>query len=248
MVSEFMLQQTQAHRVVPYWEAWLQRWPTPADLAADELAEALRMWGRLGYPRRAKRLHESARLIVERHGGQVPSATEDLRALPGVGEYTAAAIQAFAFGSPAVVLDTNVRRVIARAVTGSSRAGPSISNAERALAATLSEHGWTWSAAAMELGAVICTARVPQCAECPVLDLCAWAAAGYPDDSPAPRARPAFHGSDRQARGQIMAALREHRPVPDLDSMRFDRARASLIADGLIEIGPDGGLRLATGT
>ena len=118
MVSEFMLQQTPVARVLPVHEEWLRRWPTPADLAAEPTGEAVRAWGRLGYPRRALRLHGAAVAIVERHGGDVPAAYDDLLALPGVGDYTAAAIATFAYGRRHVVLDTNVRRVLARAMTG----------------------------------------------------------------------------------------------------------------------------------
>src|SRR3954470_7118450 len=113
LVSEVMLQQTPVARVVPAWQEWMQRWPTPADLAAEPAGEAVRAWGRLGYPRRALRLHTAARAIVEQHGGEVPASYDDLRALPGVGDYTAAAVATFAHGRRHVVLDTNVRRVLA---------------------------------------------------------------------------------------------------------------------------------------
>ena len=118
MVSEFMLQQTPVARVLPVFETWMSRWPSPTSLASDSPGEAVRAWGKLGYPRRAQRLHASAVAIVERHGGEVPSDIDLLRALPGVGDYTAAAIASFAFGQRHPVLDTNVRRLFARTVEG----------------------------------------------------------------------------------------------------------------------------------
>ncbi|MDO9496378.1 MAG: A/G-specific adenine glycosylase, partial [Nocardioides sp.] len=184
MVSEFMLQQTPVARVLPVHEQWVERWPTPADLAAEATGEAVRAWGRLGYPRRALRLHAAATAIVANHGGTVPDAYADLIALPGVGDYTAAAIASFAHGRRHVVLDTNVRRVLARTVGGVELPGPSVTKAEREAAAALlpadAPTAATWSVAVMELGALVCTASGPRCGECPVADLCAWRAAGYP--------------------------------------------------------------------
>ena len=170
MVSEFMLQQTPVSRVLPVYEAWVERWPTPADLASASTGDAVRAWGRLGYPRRALRLHAAATAIVEHHGGEVPESHEALLALPGVGEYTAAAIASFAFGQSHAVLDTNVRRVFARIVSGEQFPAQSLTSAERELATSLMpEHdAHRWAAATMELGALICTARAPVCSECPV--------------------------------------------------------------------------------
>ena len=190
MVSEFMLQQTPVSRVLPVHEAWLERWPTPAALAADEPGEAVRAWGRLGYPRRALRLHGAATAIVEQHGGEVPGDKEALLALPGVGDYTAAAIASFAFGRRHVVLDTNVRRVLARTVTGVEFPAASVTRGERDLATSLlpddDATAATWAVAVMELGALVCTATSPSCHRCPVADLCAWRAAGHPAyDGPA---------------------------------------------------------------
>ncbi|MDQ4055375.1 MAG: A/G-specific adenine glycosylase, partial [Actinomycetota bacterium] len=175
MVSEFMLQQTPVARVLPAHEAWLERWPTPASLAAESTGEAVRMWGRLGYPRRALRLHAAAVAITDRHGGEVPSSYDDLLALPGVGDYTAAAIASFAYGRRHVVLDTNVRRVLARAVAGVEFPGRSVTASERGLATDLlpddDATAATWAVAVMELGALVCTAAKPQCARCPVAEL-----------------------------------------------------------------------------
>ncbi|NHC16522.1 A/G-specific adenine glycosylase, partial [Motilibacter deserti] len=184
LVSEVMLQQTPVARVLPAWQAWLERWPTPADLAAAEPGEAVRQWGRLGYPRRALRLHEAAVAIVERHGGQVPADHEALRALPGVGSYTAAAVASFAFGGRHAVVDTNVRRVHARAVSGRAEPAATLTAAETRVAEALVPDdpavAARWAVAVMELGALVCTARVAHCDPCPIRGLCAWRAAGSP--------------------------------------------------------------------
>ncbi|MCO7275159.1 MULTISPECIES: A/G-specific adenine glycosylase [Cellulosimicrobium] len=248
LVSEVMLQQTPVVRVEPAWRAWMDRWPTPADLAAASTADVLRAWGRLGYPRRALRLQECARAVVERHGGEVPHGEDALRALPGVGEYTAAAVTAFAHGRRAVVVDTNVRRVLARAVGGDALPAPSYTAAERARAAALAPaddaDAVLWAAASMELGALVCTARTPRCGVCPVRDACAWRLAGRPGDEHAGRRRTqAWAGTDRQVRGRVMAVLRDAPgPVPRgvvtevwHDAAQLDRCVASLVEDGLVE-------------
>ncbi|SED56475.1 A/G-specific adenine glycosylase [Ruania alba] len=246
LVSEIMLQQTPVVRVEPAWRAWLQRWPTPADLAAATPAQVLRAWDRLGYPRRALRLREAAIAITERHGGQVPSDEEDLLALPGIGSYTAAAVAAFAFRRRSVVLDTNVRRVLGRLVHGTALPPPSPRRAETATALDLlpadPETSARWNVAVMELGALVCTARAPRCADCPVAAQCRWRAAGYPPDEHAARRRTqAWHGTDRQARGRVLAALRtedELRPdqVRDLwpDGDQLARVLTGLLTDQLL--------------
>jgi len=245
MVSEFMLQQTPVARVLPVHEEWLRRWPTPADLAAETSGEAVRAWGRLGYPRRALRLHAAATAIVEQHGGEVPSSYDDLRALPGIGDYTAAAIATFAHGRRHVVLDTNVRRVLARVATGVEFPAASVTQGERALAADLLPHdertAATWSVAVMELGALVCTAAGPRCGACPVADLCAWRAAGHPAYDGPPRRAQTWAGTDRQCRGRLLAVLRESEA--EVTQERLDaawsedlqRARclAGLVEDGL---------------
>ncbi|GAA4698410.1 A/G-specific DNA-adenine glycosylase [Promicromonospora umidemergens] len=248
LVSEVMLQQTPVVRVEPAWRAWLEQWPTPADLAHAATADVLRAWGRLGYPRRALRLQECARVVVERHGGVVPGTEAELRDLPGVGEYTAAAVLAFAYGKRSVVVDTNVRRVLARAVGGAALPAPSYTAAERALATALAPDGDTdaarWAAASMELGALVCTAKAPKCGACPVAALCAWRQAGSPPDAHAERRRTqAWAGTDRQARGRVMAELRQaDEPVDRAlltslwhDPRQLDRAIAGLVEDGLAE-------------
>ncbi|MCD9200085.1 A/G-specific adenine glycosylase [Aeromicrobium wangtongii] len=245
MVSEFMLQQTPVARVLPVYEAWLERWPTPADLAAEPAGEAVRAWGRLGYPRRALRLHAAATAIVEGHGGQVPTSPEDLRALPGVGEYTAAAIISFAHGGRAVVMDTNIRRVLARVVTGVEFPAAAVTAAERELATSLlpAERAHVWAAATMELGALVCTARSPQCQVCPVAQMCRWRAAGHPAHDGPPRRGQSWEGTDRQCRGRLMAVLRDATgPVAKAaldvvwpDAAQRERALDALVADGLVE-------------
>jgi A/G-specific adenine glycosylase len=186
LVSEIMLQQTPVARVLPEYLGWMTRWPTPAALAADPAGEAIRQWGRLGYPRRALRLHETATILVARYGGSVPADLDALRALPGIGSYTAAAVASFAFGQRHAVLDTNVRRVLARLAAGQPWAGgsSSASVAERRLAESLLPAEPTvaarWSVAVMELGALVCTAASPRCGDCPVARECAWLAAARP--------------------------------------------------------------------
>lgn len=246
LLSEVMSQQTPLGRVEPIWREWMQRWPTPAHLAAESPGEIVRAWGRLGYPRRALRLHEAATAITERHRGQVPRHESDLRALPGIGDYTAAAVAAFAFGDRSVVVDTNVRRVEARVVTGVAQAAPTMTRAEVALAADLlpadDDTAATWNVAVMELGALVCTARSPRCDDCPVVGRCAWVLGGRPAYDGPPRRGQKWHGTDRQVRGIIVQALRESpRPVPrdelapGRDESQVDRCLAGLLEDGLVE-------------
>lgn len=247
-VSEVMSQQTPVARVAPAWEAWLARWPTPAELAADAPGEAVRMWNRLGYPRRALRLHEAACVMVERHAGEVPDDEAALLALPGVGAYTAAAVAAFAHGRRATVVDTNVRRVQARLVTGAALPAPALTRAESRLATQLlpddDADAARWNVAVMELGALVCTARTPRCEECPVADRCVWRLAGSPVyEGPARRSQ-SWEGTDRQIRGRILALLRQTRdPLTGddlhaawpLDDARRERCLLGLLEDGLVE-------------
>jgi len=245
MISELMLQQTPVARVLPVYLTWIERWPTPGDLAAEPVGEAVRAWGRLGYPRRALRLHAAAVAIVEHHGGVVPSEHDELLALPGVGAYTAAAIASFAFGQRHAVLDTNVRRVLARLVQGVEHPAPSVTAAERqlAVAAMPSHDADRWAAATMELGALVCRASAPACDDCPVRDACRWRRAGYPVHTGARRPSQAWDGTDRQCRGRLLAVLREtSEPVPkaalDLvwpDDVQRERCLDGLVADGLVE-------------
>jgi len=246
LVSEFMLQQTQVARVLPAYEAWLARWPTAAALASATPGDAVRQWGKLGYPRRALRLHACAEVIATRHGGRVPDSLAELRALPGVGSYTAAAVASFAFGQRHPVLDTNVRRVLARLLGGRQLAARgSASVAETELAESLlppaqGNRAAKWSVAVMELGALVCTAAKPACNSCPVADHCAWRLGGSPSNA-APRSSKRYAGSDRQCRGAVLSVLRSAPgpvPVGALDACWSDhgqRARvlADLISDGL---------------
>ncbi|MER5744183.1 A/G-specific adenine glycosylase [Streptomyces sp. NPDC059913] len=256
MVSEFMLQQTPVNRVLPVYEQWLARWPRPADLAAEPPGEAVRAWGRLGYPRRALRLHGAAQAITERHGGDVPSEHGQLLALPGIGEYTAAAVASFAYGQRHAVLDTNVRRVFARAATGIQYPPNATTAAERRLARELlpeeDERAARWAAATMELGALVCTAKNEDCTRCPIARQCAWRLAGKPAHQGPARRGQTYAGTDRQVRGRLLAVLRDSvAPVSQsaLDAVwdePVQRARAldGLVADGLVEPLPGGQYRL----
>ena len=254
LVSEFMLQQTPVARVVPAHQSWLARWPTPAALAAEPAGEAIRQWGRLGYPRRALRLHETATIVATRHGGTVPADLDALLALPGIGSYTAAAVASFAFGQRHAVLDTNVRRVLARLVGGQPRPGSAPSPAERRLAESLLPAepavAARWSVAVMELGAIVCTAAHPRCAACPVAGHCAWLAAGRPEEPQAAARRRAqrYEGTDRQCRGRLLSLLRDGAgPATEADfesvwadPVQLARALDGLITDGLVDPLPDG--------
>lgn len=246
MVSEFMLQQTPVSRVEPVWREWMQIWPAPSALAAVPSGSAVRAWGRLGYPRRALRLHAAAAVIASDFGDEVPSDEATLRTLPGVGDYTAAAICAFAFGQPTVVLDVNVRRVISRAWTGIAEPPSHLTAVERALAAALvsaASDGAAWAAASMELGAIVCTRREPSCGSCPLRRSCRWQAEGAPEHPVPRRTQPRFEGSDRQARGRMMRLLRDSHASVSRDELlatvedpqQAQRALASLEADGLVK-------------
>lgn len=229
LVSEIMLQQTPVVRVLPVWEEWLKRWPSPARLASEAAGEAVRHWGRLGYPRRALRLHAAATEMVENHGGQVPETYPELLALPGVGTYTAAAVAAFAYGHRTTVVDTNIRRVHARLISGAALPSQSLTAAEMRLAEELlpddDAGSVRWNASVMELGALVCTARSPKCSDCPVRQSCAWLAAGEPPPSYTPKGQ-SWHGTDRQVRGAVLAVLRvaESPVAPEM----FSQAAADL--------------------
>lgn len=249
LVSEIMLQQTPVARVEPSWREWMKQWPTPKELAEASQSDVLRAWGRLGYPRRALRLHECAGVLRDQYGGNVPLDEETLLTLPGVGEYTAAAVAAFAGGRRTVVIDTNIRRVHARVVSAKPYGAPSLSAAERTLATRLlpedTQTSIQWNVGVMELGALICKARTPQCEMCPLQKHCAWYATGEPLPEVSTRPRQLWHGTDRQMRGKIMAQLRDSStPVAEKDLLntlritaedenQFTRCLASLTKDGL---------------
>lgn len=244
LVSEVMLQQTPVNRVLPPWAEWMRRWPRPADLAAEPAGQAIRAWGRLGYPRRALRLHAAAVAITADHGGMVPGAVDDLLRLPGIGEYTARAVAAFAFAGRVPVVDTNVRRVLARVVRGVDEPRASATAADRAeMARQLPEDPRTaarFSVAVMELGALVCTASDPACGHCPLTDRCRWRRTGSVAGV-ARRPAQAWHGTDRQVRGLMLAALRDtpgalpERRLTQLspDPVQAERCLRSLLTDGL---------------
>lgn len=262
LISEIMLQQTPVARVIEPWTRWVQRWPVPSAMAAEPAGEVLRAWGKLGYPRRALRLHECSKVIAAQHDDRVPDDVDVLLSLPGIGDYTARAVACFAYGQAVPVVDTNVRRVIARAVHGQARPGsPSkadLADAERlapreqdgTLAATAPE----FSAALMELGALVCTSRNPDCTICPIAADCRWLARGRPDAGTPARRSQRYEGTDRQARGRLLDVLRDtsgpvERTRLDLawttDTAQRDRALDSLLTDGLVELTDDGRFALA---
>ncbi|MFT4043059.1 MAG: A/G-specific adenine glycosylase [Gordonia sp. (in: high G+C Gram-positive bacteria)] len=255
LVSEIMLAQTPVSRVIEPWTTWVQRWPVPSALAAESPGEVLRAWGKLGYPRRALRLHECARVLAEHHGDEVPRDVETMLGLPGVGDYTARAVACFAYGQAVPVVDTNVRRVIARGVHGRAEAAnPSradLADADELLPrlanGSYSPSAPRFSAALMELGALVCTARNPNCAACPLPD-CAWVRAGRPVHTGPRRRTQKFAGTDRQVRGLLLDVLRGttgpvERDRLDLvwpsDPAQRNRALDSLLVDGLVELTVD---------
>ena len=251
MVSEFMLQQTPVARVEPVWIAWMARWPTPSALAAAPRADVLRAWGKLGYPRRALRLHAAAAALVDQHGGTIPSDVDTLESLPGVGSYTARAVAAFGFGMRCPVVDTNVRRVVARAAHGAGDAGPARVKADLADVDALlpaDSTAATVSIGLMELGALVCTARAPRCGVCPIASVCAWQANGRPEYAGPRKPVQGFAGTDRQVRGRLLDVLRDSPgPVPRAALDRAwpiagqrDRCLHSLLVDGLAEQLADG--------
>jgi A/G-specific adenine glycosylase len=249
LVSEFMLQQTPVARVEPIWQEWVRRWPTPSATAAASTADVIRAWGKLGYPRRAKRLHECATVIAREHGDVVPDDVDTLLSLPGIGSYTARAVACFAYGRNVPVVDTNVRRVVARAVRGAADSPASARDlADVAELIPDDRRAQRFSVALMELGALVCTTRSPRCGICPV-NACAWRAAGHPPLTAPVRRAQTYAGTDRQVRGRLLDVLRgssepASRAQLDVawpaDTAQRDRALDSLLADGLVERTSDG--------
>jgi A/G-specific adenine glycosylase len=243
LVSEFMLQQTPVNRVLPVYKAWMKRWPTAASLAKATPAEVITAWGRLGYPRRALRLHECAKEITHNFKGKIPESQAELRELPGIGEYTAAAITAFAFEKRSLVLDINIRRLFARLFDGVETPTQSATKVEKSRYEELipKKDPHLWAAATMELGAVICTSQSPKCGICPVAHVCTWRSLDYPKSDIVKR-RQSWHGTDRQCRGTIVQALRENEVLTksqitqlwDVPS-QLEKALLTLLHDGLIE-------------
>jgi A/G-specific adenine glycosylase len=246
LLSEIMAQQTPVARVAPMWIEWIERWPTPGSLADSSPADIVRAWGKLGYPRRALNLHAAATRIRDEFGGVVPGDVDALESLPGIGSYTARAVAAFAFGQRVPVVDTNIRRVLARAVLGIAEPEPPRTRADMdlmdsVLPADLAE-SVSVNAGVMELGAVFCIARNPNCGECPIAEHCAWALAGFPANAGRTRTPQAkYEGSVRQARGAILALARANTRITanDIaaavpDPSKRDRALEGLLSDGLI--------------
>lgn len=246
LLCEVMSQQTPVARVEPVWRAWLERWPGPTELAAASSGDVIRMWGKLGYPRRALRLQECALVVVEKHGGEVPTDVEELLALPGVGDYTARAVACFAHGQRVPVVDTNVRRVVARAVNGVAEAGPPSPRRDlesvEALLPARREEAVAFSVAIMELGALVCTARAPKCDDCPLAASCEWVAAGRPAWDGPRRKKQTYAGTDRQVRGMLLDVLRDGDGTATAarldavwpDEVQRGRALNSLVDDGLV--------------
>jgi A/G-specific adenine glycosylase len=243
LVSEIMLQQTPVQRVLPVYEEWMKRWPSPADLAKATPAEVITAWGRLGYPRRALRLHQCAKILSTELNNQLPRTESELRKLPGIGEYTAAAIVAFAFKESSLVLDINIRRLFSRLYRGEEMPTSAPTKTERTEYAGYipRKNAHLWAAATMELGALICTAKKPLCGRCPVADKCQWRSLDYPSSERVKRTQ-SWHGTDRQCRGTIVQALRDN---PTLNKRELnllwdvpsqvEKAILTLLDDGLIE-------------
>jgi A/G-specific adenine glycosylase len=242
LVSEIMLQQTPVARVLPIYIQWMKRWPSAASLATATPAEVITAWGRLGYPRRALRLHECAKVITGQYQGVVPKTEKELRELPGIGEYTSAALVAFAFNGRSLVLDINIRRLFSRVIDGVEvpKAAPTKSEriAREKLIPVRDPH--IWAAATMELGALICTAKKPQCGQCPLADQCMWRSLDYPL-SDQPKRSQTWHGTDRQCRGVIVQALRENSVLQKKEIMllwdvpsQVEKALLTLLEDGLV--------------
>ena len=243
MVSEYMLQQTPVNRVLPKWIEWMERWPTPKDLAAATPAQVITAWGRLGYPRRALRLHAAAQIIAEDFNNEVPENLETLQTLPGIGEYTAAAIAAFAFDQRTLVMDVNIRRVLTRVIDGDEHPKPAPTSREKArrLALLPEKNAHIWAAATMELGAIVCTSKNPKCELCPVISACNWRKNGYPK-SDLIRKSQDWHGTDRKCRGTIVQALRENESLTENaikklwpEESQVEKALKTLQEDLLIE-------------
>jgi A/G-specific adenine glycosylase len=239
-----MLQQTPVNRVLPVYTEWMKRWPTPAKLAKATPAEVITAWGRLGYPRRALRLHECAKVITNEYKGVIPREETELRKLPGIGEYTAAAMVAFAFGGRSLVLDINIRRLFARIIDGVETPKLSATKDEKSRYEALipKKDPHLWAAATMELGALVCTSQSPKCGVCPVANDCMWRSLDYPKSGVVKRTQ-SWHGTDRQCRGTVVQALRENDVLTktqiaqlwDVPS-QLEKALITLLDDGLIEL------------
>jgi A/G-specific adenine glycosylase len=243
LVSEIMLQQTPVQRVLPVYNEWMKRWPTAAHCAKASPAEVITAWGRLGYPRRALRLHECAKVITSEYKGVIPTTEAELKKLPGIGEYTAAAMVAFAFNGSSLVLDINIRRLFSRLYKGEESPSAAPTKAERIEYAQYvpKKNAHVWAAATMELGALVCTAKNPVCGRCPVADQCQWRSLDYPASTRVKRTQ-TWHGTDRQCRGTVVQALRDNSVLSKREILllwdvpsQVEKAILTLLDDGLIE-------------
>lgn len=241
LVSELMLQQTQVARVLPAYETFVAAFPTAAVCAAAPVSAVVQAWAGLGYNRRAVNLHRAACAVVDRHGGSLPSDLDALLALPGIGPYTARAVLAFAFERPVTPLDVNTARPLVRAL--------GVVAQPDADALVPADDAWRYNQALMDLGALVCTRRTPDCAACPISSVCALHRDGGVDPAAPAHRQSRFHGSDRQGRGRLVDALRLAPVAPhDLaaamgwpdDADRAARVAATLLDDGLAELLPDG--------
>jgi A/G-specific adenine glycosylase len=238
LVSEVMLQQTSASRVLEPYRRFLDRFPTVRACATGPAGDVVRLWTGLGYNRRALNLHRAATAVVEQHGGVIPDDLGLLRSLPGIGPYTARAVRVFAYESDDAVVDVNVARVLARAVVGATLSPSETQDAADGLVP--SGHGWLWNQSIMEIGAVACAARQPACGRCALSAHCQWARNGRPAPDPwtTPRRQSPFAGSDRQGRGRLVEALRRgpvtRSRLAQVCGWPDDPARARLVADALV--------------
>lgn len=249
LVSEVMLQQTQVERVLPYFATWMARWPGFEALASEPASEVIRAWRGLGYNRRALNLHRLAAEVVSNYAGRLPDDAHALRRLPGIGPYTAAAVQCFARGERIVVADTNIARVVSRTCLGaaSQRSIPARDLSD-ALSHLLPVRGArTHNLALMDFGALVCTARSPGCDICPLSRLCAWNLAGKPGEIAPQPATPRFETTARFARGRIIDALREFPAptaglaaiLPHPHATRVEHYLEALEREGLVERNDD---------
>ena len=263
LVSEVMAQQTQISRVVEAWSRFIDRFPTVAELAAASPADVLRAWRGMGYDRRALNLHRAARAIVDEHGGQVPRDLAALEKLPGIGPYTARAVASIAFGAPVGAVDTNVRRVLGRALAGGDELPP-VALQAAADASVDPVRSGDWTHAVMDIGATLCRPGRPICDACPLRPWCRFAANGSVAPSPPsrPRARnkvaaQPFHRTTRWLRGRLVDRLRDadgsawtviDEPIGDHHAAAIQRALEALARDGIVEVDPLDGRRARLAT
>jgi A/G-specific adenine glycosylase len=248
LVSEVMLQQTQAARVAPAFVSFTARFPTVQALAVAPRSAVVRAWDGLGYNRRAVALSEAARRIVRDHAGAVPDDIGSLEALPGVGPYTASAVAAIAYGVPVPAIDTNVRRVVARARLGRPPGDVDPGEIRAAAEAWLdpAEPG-TWNQAVMDLGRLVCGPK-PRCEACPIAGGCGFVAAGAPAGVVRHSGQGRFVGSSREARGLVVRALRHRSAATHAALVRDTGLAADRVADAVRSLARDGVVDVSTGS